>query len=168
MLTFLFQLTIPVILNDPLPIRNKQIRDTTKNYIVIHNDGGGNYNIARRTLIRRRLSYHYYIKKDGTVIKLLDPRYQASHVGYSYWNGMFRINRYSIGICFENNGKTEYTKDQYHSSAWLINELQKRFPDQTSTVVVGHQDVARPLGRKIDPGPLFNWDTLRYNIQLWK
>jgi N-acetyl-anhydromuramyl-L-alanine amidase AmpD len=160
----LAQLVAPTLIDAPLPIRNKEFRDTTKNYIILHNDGGGNYNIARRTLIKRRLSYHYYIKTDGTIIKLLDPKYQASHVGYSYWNGMFRINRYSIGICFENNGNTNFTNKQYYSSAWLITELQKRFPDQTSHTIIGHSDVALPLGRKADPGKLFDWKRLQYNM----
>lgn len=155
----------PKIINHPLP-RRTEIRDTTKNYIIIHNDGGsGGYNVARRTLIRRHLSYHYYVKRDGTIIKLLDPKYEASHVGYSMWNGLVRVNRYSIGICLEDGISRPYTNKQYTSTAWLIRQLQRRFPDSTSHVIVGHSDVALPFGRKHDPGPKFNWNKLSILIK---
>lgn len=162
----LFQLSIPTILDRPLPIRSLTIRDTTVNYIVLHNDGGtAGYNTARRTLIRRGLSYHYYIQANGTIIKLLDPKYEASHVGLSYWNGMFRINRYSIGICLENGINRPYTIHQYNSLTWLILSLQERFPDSTSRTIVGHSDVATPLGRKHDPGQFFDYQLLNRMLQ---
>jgi N-acetyl-anhydromuramyl-L-alanine amidase AmpD len=160
-LLLFFQLTVPTVLNRPLPIRHLTIRDTTVNYIVLHNDGGtAGYNTARRTLIKRRLSYHYYIQANGTIVKLLDPKYEASHVGLSYWNGMLRINRYSIGICLENGISGLYTLNQYNSLTWLILSLQERFPDSTSRTIIGHSDVATPLGRKRDPGPLFDYQLL--------
>lgn len=163
----LLQLSVaqPKIIHHPLPIKKKEYRDTTKNYIIIHNDGGPNgYKIARQTLIKRRLSYHYYIKRDGTIVKLLDPKYTASHVGYSVWKGIFRINQYSIGICLENGITQPYTQKQYNSTAWLITQLQKRYPDNTTKTIVGHSDVALPFGRKSDPGPNFQWNKLRLMV----
>lgn len=163
LLSLLFQLVTyqPKIINDFLPKKRLELRDTTRNYIIIHNDGGsGGYRSARSTLIKRRLSYHYYIKRDGTIIKLLDPKYQASHVGYSMWKGLFRINKYSIGICLENGITKPYTTAQYQSSAWLIKQLRERYRDTTTYTVVGHSDVALPLGRKDDPGSNFDWKKL--------
>lgn len=160
MVTLLLSLQLAVV-NHPLPVKKKELRDTTKNYIIIHNDGGsGGYSVARKTLIKRRLSYHYYVKRDGTVIKLLDPKYQASHVGYSMWKGLFRINRYSIGICLENGITTPYTDKQYDATAWLITQLRHRYRDTTTYTVVGHSNVALPLGRKDDPGKNFDWNKL--------
>jgi N-acetyl-anhydromuramyl-L-alanine amidase AmpD len=160
MIGLLLSLQLAVV-NHPLPINRKEYRDTTKNYIIIHNDGGaGGYNIARQTLIKRRLSYHYYVKRDGTVVKLLDPKYQASHVGYSMWKGLFRINRYSIGICLENGITKPYTDKQYDATALLIKQLRSRYTDTTIYTVVGHSDVALPLGRKDDPGHNFDWQKL--------
>lgn len=155
----------PRMITRPLPMKKLEYRDTTKNYIIIHNDGGPNgYSVARRTLIRRRLSYHYYIKTDGTIIKLLDPKYKASHVGYSLWNGLININRYSIGICLENGITRPYTDKQYKTTAWLINDLRKRYTDSSTYTVVGHSDVALPFGRKHDPGPNFDWNKLHQLI----
>jgi N-acetyl-anhydromuramyl-L-alanine amidase AmpD len=153
--------TQPKMVQQLLPQRRVEFRDTTRNYIIIHNDGGsGGYSSARATLIKRRLSYHYYVKRDGTIIKLLDPKYQASHVGYSMWKGLVRINRYSIGICLENGITKPYTTSQYQSTGWLIKQLRKRYKDTTTYTVVGHSDVALPLGRKDDPGPNFDWKKL--------
>lgn len=167
-LLLLLQLQIlePKVINHPLPVRKKEYRDTSRNYIVLHNDGGsGGYTITRQTLMKRRLSYHYYIKRDGTIVKLLDPTYQASHVGYSWWNGLVRINRYSIGICLQDNDKHTYTDKQYKSTAWLITQLRHRYTDSTTKRIVGHSNVARPRGRKTDPEN-FNWDKLNLLLAL--
>jgi N-acetyl-anhydromuramyl-L-alanine amidase AmpD len=151
-----------------LPKRNVELRDSSKNYIVIHNDDAGSYEIARQTLIKRRLSYHYYIQRNGRIIELLEPQYAASHVGYSYWNGLVRMNRYTIGICLQNKPPQTYTNEQYTSLSQLILLLQNRYPDSTSQVLIGHDQVAIPFGRKHDPGPEFNWTFLRTLIQLQK
>lgn len=162
-LLLLFQLQAPTIENKPLPVK-REIRDTTTNFVILHYDDGESYDIARRTLIRRKLSYHYYIKRDGKIIQLVDPKYKASHVGLSYYKGYVRLNKYSIGICLQNNSKQPYTEEQYKNLAWLVNKLQTRFPDSTSKQVIGHSHVATPFGRKIDPGEMFDWDKLNKYI----
>jgi N-acetyl-anhydromuramyl-L-alanine amidase AmpD len=161
------QLIVPTLLNKPLPSK-KIIRSTTTNYIVLHYDDGGSYNSTRKTLIQKGNSYHYYIQRDGTIIKLIDPKYEASHAGISYYKGKFRLNRYSIGICLQNDPPQVYTKEQYNSAAWLINELQLRYTDPTSKVIIGHSDIAIPRGRKKDPGKHFSWMTLYANINKWR
>lgn len=160
------QLLVPTIRSHPLPIK-KDIRDSTVNFIVLHYDAGDSYNVARRTLIKRHLSYHYYIQRDGKIVKMVDPKYKASHVGLSYFKGYVRLNKYSIGICLQNNSKQPYTETQYNSLAYLISHLQKRYPDSTARVIVGHGDIAFPLGRKKDPGVLFDWQLLGNNLSKW-
>jgi N-acetyl-anhydromuramyl-L-alanine amidase AmpD len=154
-------LTQPQVINHILPVKKLSFRDTSKNYIIIHNDGSSaGYKSTRNTLIKRRLEYHYYIKRDGTIVKLLDPKYKADHVGYSVWHGLLRLNKYSIGICLEDGISRPYTEKQYTSTAWLIQQLQNRYPDKTSKTIVGHSEVALPLGRKDDPGSNFDWSKL--------
>jgi len=162
-LRILLQLAVPLLINKPIPDRH-EIRDSSVNYIVLHYDEGGDYKIARVTLIKRHASYHYFVKRDGTIIKLLDPTYQGSHAGLSYYNGYFHINKYSIGICLENKPPQEYTNKQYTSTAWLIKSLQQRYRDSTSHIILGHSEVAWPRGRKQDPGKQFNWNTLHQLI----
>ena len=166
-LLFLAQLLAPTVLSKPLPSK-KTLRDTSVNYIVLHYDDGGSYKSTRQTLIKKRNSYHYYIQRDGVIIKLIDPKYQASHAGISYYKGMVRLNKYSIGICLENDPPEAYTEKQYNSVAWLINVLQHKYKDSTTKVLLGHSDIAFPRGRKQDPGVHFNWEKLRHHIIMWR
>lgn len=162
-LLFLLQLQItePKIITHTLPVKKLEVRDSSKNYIILHDDGGpGGYSAMRSTLLKRRLSYHYYVKRDGTIVKLLDPKYKASHVGYSVWKGLFRLNKYSIAICLDEGTSHQYTPQQYESVVFLIQRLQKRYPDSTSSIIVGHKDVALPFGRKNDPKN-FDWNKLK-------
>lgn len=150
------------MINRPLPIKKVERRDTTRNFIVLHYDGSGNYSSARRWLIKKRNSYHYYIERSGRIIKLVDPKYQANHAGVSLWRTYLRMNKYSIGICLQNKPPQSYTEAQYTSLTWLIKQMQNRFKDKDSTahVILGHSDVAVPRGRKEDPGEHFDWDKL--------
>jgi N-acetyl-anhydromuramyl-L-alanine amidase AmpD len=158
-LVLLLQLVAPLMINKPIPDEH-ELRDTSVNYIILHYDEGGDYKIARRTLIRRHANYHYFIKRDGTIVKMLDPRYQGSHAGLSYYNGYFHLNKYTISICLENKPPQLYTPAQYTSTAWLIKSLQSRYPDSTSHIILGHSDIAWPRGRKKDPGEHFDWHRL--------
>lgn len=150
---------MPLLLNKPIP-HKKEYRDTSWNYIVLHSDEGNGYDGTRRALIKKRNGYHYYIQRNGTIIKMIDPKYKASHAGVSYYKGKIRMNNYSIGIAFQNKNQ-EFTESQYVSAAWLISELQDRYPDSTSRSILGHSDIAIPRGRKKDPGKRFDWKKLQ-------
>lgn len=152
----------PKIVDRPFP--RGRLRDTTVTYIVIHNDSSPTPRVTFKYLKRHRNSYHYYISRDGTIHRLVDPRYEASHAGLTLYDGYVRMNRYSIGICFENMPPQEYTDAQYKSGAWLVQQLHKRFPDSKTKPVVGHEDIAIPRGRKNDPGQHFNWQTFNEYI----
>lgn len=142
-----------------------ELRDTSVNYIVLHYDEGKSYTGTRSSLIRKGNSYHYYVKRDGTVVKLLDPKYKANHAGISYYKKKFGLNMYSIGICLQNKPPQQYTSAQYKSLRWLILDLQKRYNDSTTRIILGHSDVALPRGRKKDPGKHFSWMHLRTMIK---
>jgi N-acetyl-anhydromuramyl-L-alanine amidase AmpD len=161
------QLLVPVVISKPLPVK-KILRNTDKNYIVLHYDDGGSYKTVRNTLIHKGNSYHYYIQRNGTIVKLLDTKYEAGHAGISYYDGMFRMNKYSIAICFQNDPPEAYTEKQYNSAAWLINILQHKYKDSTTKILLGHSDIAFPRGRKQDPGKHFNWEKLRKEITNWR
>ena len=74
----------------------------------------------------------------GTIHKLIDPKFQARHDGLSKWAGRYHVNEFSIGICLQNNGIGPYTIKQYISLAWLVNILERRYPDITKSRIVGH------------------------------
>jgi N-acetyl-anhydromuramyl-L-alanine amidase AmpD len=135
-------------------------RDTTKNYIVIHNDGANlNARSTRNILAVRKLSYHYFIERDGTIHQFMDLRYIAKHAGDSRWSGLFNWNTFSIGIALQGANYTQYTCNQYKSLKNLLNYIKLRYPDTVDKPVLGHDDIAWPRGRKHDPGK--NFDTRR-------
>lgn len=158
LLAVLLTVQSPKVVSNPFPVRDR--RDTTANYIVLHYDSGASPASTFRYLRKKRLSYHYYISRNGTIYKLVDPKYRANHAGLSAYDGKLRMNKYSIGICFQNKSPELYTDAQYESAAWLINVLYGRFPESRTHKIVGHSDIAFPRGRKKDPGEHFSWDKL--------
>lgn len=154
----------PKVVHKHLP--EQGLRDTSENYIVIHYDSSQSVNQAIRYLRKVRNSYHYIINRDGTIYKLIDPKYKANHAGASEWGGLYDLNNYSIGICLHNVPPQSYTQKQYLSAAWLIDVLRKRFNIPESHIL-GHSDVAEPLGRKQDPGPKFDWLELFKSMKIF-
>lgn len=159
-LLLILQLSIP----DPLVTKNflpgKLQRDTTRNYIVIHNDGAGlNAASTRRILQRRRLAYHYFIGRDGNIHQWKDLKHQAFHAGVSLYEGIRDWNKFSIGICLQGNNLFPYTNEQYQALTLLVNYINMRYPDSKDKPILGHSDVAYPKKRKKDPGEHF---------QLWR
>jgi N-acetylmuramoyl-L-alanine amidase len=53
-----------------------------------------------------------------------------------------------------------YTDAQYEILTELIREIQIYFPAVEGDRIVGHETIARPPGRKIDPGPAFGWERI--------
>lgn len=132
-------------------------RDTTQNYVVVHNDGGNLNASATRLVLRvRRLAYHYFIARDGTITQFMDLKYVAKHAGNSRWNGITNWNKFSIGVCLQGKDGMIYTDQQYASLKNLVNYINIRYPDSKTKPILGHQDVAFPHGRKSDPGEHFD------------
>jgi len=102
-----------------------------------------------------RVSAHYFIRRDGTLIRFVDPDLRAWHAGVSSWQGRERCNDFSIGIELEGCDTLPFESAQYEQLARLVAELEKRYPIEA---VVGHSDIAP--GRKTDPGPCFDWGRL--------
>ena len=116
-----------------------------------------------------KVSAHYMIDDDGTIIKLVDENDRAWHAGISSWRGNTNINSRSIGIELTNpgheHGYQNFTVPQMESLVGLGKEILARYPIPNKNVV-GHSDVA-PL-RKMDPGELFDWEYLAgKGIGLW-
>jgi len=108
------------------------------------------------TIHHLRVSAHYFIRRDGVLIRFVDPDMRAWHAGVSNWQGRERCNDFSIGIELEGCDTLPFEPAQYEQLARLIVDLEKSYPIEA---VVGHSDIAP--GRKTDPGPCFDWDRLR-------
>jgi len=104
------------------------------------------------TLRGRRVSSHFFIRRDGEAIQFVSCLARAWHAGISCWRGRERCNDFSLGIEVEGDDQTPFTDAQYATLRQLAAGLRQAFP---IAEVVGHADIAP--GRKTDPGPHFDW-----------
>jgi N-acetyl-anhydromuramyl-L-alanine amidase AmpD/HEAT repeat protein len=116
--------------------------------------------------INSRVSSHYIVGKEGLIIECVDEKDRAWHAGYSSWRGKMGVNDYSVGIEVLNDGdsKDPFTEPQYNSLARLTAYLMKKY-DVPVSRVIGHRDIALPMGRKIDPADNFNWKLFKGKIR---
>ncbi|MFT3799887.1 MAG: 1,6-anhydro-N-acetylmuramyl-L-alanine amidase AmpD [Burkholderiaceae bacterium] len=99
-----------------------------------------------------RVSVHFLIRRSGRVLQFVDTDRRAWHAGASAFAGRERCNDFSIGIELEGDGEHRFTHAQYRRLARLTRRLAAAHPLR---YVAGHSDVAP--GRKVDPGPCFDW-----------
>ncbi len=108
------------------------------------------------TIRDHRVSAHFFIRRDGSLVQFVPCERRAWHAGVSTWKGRERCNDFSIGVELEGTDTRPYTKRQYARLARLVTTLRSRYPIAD---LAGHSDVAP--GRKTDPGPAFDWRRLR-------
>ena len=108
-----------------------------------------------------KVSPHFLIRRGGELIQFVPCGSRAWHAGQSEWRGRSRCNDFSIGIELEGTDAIPFTDAQYDALTKLARALRSRYP-----IVdwAGHADVARPAGRKTDPGPHFDWARFRRMI----
>ncbi|AOY00571.1 1,6-anhydro-N-acetylmuramyl-L-alanine amidase AmpD [Jeongeupia sp. USM3] len=106
-------------------------------------------------LARLRVSAHFFIRRDGTVMQFVPTTARAWHAGASSWRGRPGCNDVSIGIELEGSDLVPYEDIQYDALIRLAEALAVRHPVRE---LVGHCDIA-PL-RKTDPGPHFHWQRI--------
>jgi N-acetyl-anhydromuramoyl-L-alanine amidase len=102
-----------------------------------------------------RVSSHFFIRRDGSLVQFVPCIRRAWHAGVSSWRGRAACNDYSVGIELEGTDDVPYTGPQYRMLARLARALRDRYPIRD---MVGHSDIAP--GRKTDPGPAFDWARL--------
>jgi len=112
------------------------------------------------TLEGVRVSSHFLIRRDGTLVQYVPCDKRAWHAGASSWKGRERCNDFSIGIELEGSDDVPFSEPQYATLAELTQSLFKRYG---ILEIVGHSDIAP--GRKTDPGPWFDWDRLRHSLR---
>ena len=103
-----------------------------------------------------RVSAHFLIKRDGQLLQFVSCLDRAWHAGDSTWKGQDNCNDFSIGIELVGSDKTDFDEAQYTSLNYLIKALKKTYNIED---VAGHYEISP--GRKTDPGPFFNWTSIR-------
>jgi N-acetyl-anhydromuramyl-L-alanine amidase AmpD len=126
--------------------------------IVLHADVAAKASISAAWLMKpeAQASYHYLIERDGGITQLVDPKLRAWHAGKSEFFGLSNVNDFSIGVCFSNkqDGIEPFTSEAITMGVELLVPLMKEYGIGLECVTT-HEAVARPLGRKSDPGVLF-------------
>lgn len=102
------------------------------------------------------VSAHFYVRRDGELWQFVDADARAWHAGASSWRGRDNCNDDSIGIELEGLEGEVFEAPQYETLASLLPALAQRYP---IAHVAGHEHIAP--GRKLDPGPGFDWARLR-------
>jgi AmpD protein len=102
-----------------------------------------------------RVSAHLLIRRNGDLVQFVPFNLRAWHAGVSSWGGRSRCNDFSIGIELEGTDTVPYTDQQYATLNAVLETLQAHYPIKG---VAGHCHIAP--GRKLDPGPSFDWDRL--------
>ena len=108
------------------------------------------------TIAQARVSSHFFIRRDGSLLQFVPCERRAWHAGASRWKGRTCCNDFSIGVELEGTDARPYTARQYARLARLVKLLRTRYP---LADLAGHCDIAP--GRKSDPGPAFDWRRLR-------
>ncbi len=107
------------------------------------------------TIHTLRVSAHFLIRRDGTLIQFVSCLARAWHAGQSSWQARERCNDFSVGIELEGSDVEVFEEVQYKTLNKLITCLNNSYPIQA---IVGHSDIAP--GRKTDPGPYFDWQKI--------
>ena len=103
------------------------------------------------------VSAHYLIAPDGEVMSLVPEEMRAWHAGAGRWGMVTDINSRSIGIELANDGFSPFSAAQMDALTALLKGIRARWGVRPERVI-GHSDMAP--GRKIDPGPRFDWRRL--------
>lgn len=105
-----------------------------------------------RELRGLRVSSHFLVRRDGTLIQFVPCSRRAWHAGVSNWMGRTNCNDFSIGIELEGCDEVAFEDAQYLALNRLLADLRRRYPIEA---LAGHSEIAP--GRKTDPGPHFDW-----------
>lgn len=149
------------IIETPSP--NFDDRALPVSMIVLHYTGmqDAESAIARLTDPAAKVSAHYLVAEDGTVLRMVDEAKRAWHAGKSHWRGITDVNSASVGIEIVNPGHEfgyrPFPDQQIEALLPLVAEIKERHGVGRGNVV-GHSDIAPK--RKQDPGELFPWARL--------
>jgi AmpD protein len=108
-----------------------------------------------------QVSAHFFIKRTGKLLQFVSCNDRAWHAGASCYRGRSNCNDDSIGIELEGLEGDAFEEAQYETLHTLCAAIMARYPIEH---IAGHEHIAP--GRKIDPGPGFNWRLFQKNLGL--
>ncbi len=102
-----------------------------------------------------RVSAHFFVRRTGDILQFVSCDDRAWHAGVSSWRGRGGCNDFSMGIELEGDVVAPFTDPQYAALDQLLAAIKQHYPIEG---VSTHSEIAS--GRKIDPGPTFDWSRL--------
>ncbi len=139
--------------------------------VVLHYTGMQSVRAALERLRdpEKEVSCHYLVAENGEVFSLVSEEMRAWHAGSGSWSGCTDINSLSIGIELANPGPGDgfppFPEPQMARLEDVLGEAMERWNIHPARVI-GHSDMAP--GRKIDPGPAFDWERLAISgLSVW-
>jgi len=155
----------------PSPNLDERPAGTPIDMLILHYTG---MRSAREAIDRlrdpaARVSSHYVVDEDASVLQLVPEEMRAWHAGASHWRGHSDLNGRSIGIEIVNPGHEWGYRDfpvlQLAAVCDLCLAILSRHAIPARNIVA-HSDVAPD--RKEDPGEKFDWRGLAQNgVGLW-
>ena len=149
------------VLDAPSP--NFDQRRAPPDMLVLHYTGmkTGHEAVARLRDPEAKVSAHYVVNEDGSILRLVAEERRAWHAGRGAWQGESDCNAASVGIEIVNPGHEfgyrAFPDVQIGAVIDLVADIRSRWtiPDAR---IIGHSDLAPD--RKEDPGELFPWKRL--------
>lgn len=146
-----------------VPSPNFDARRGPPDMLVLHYTGmqTAEAAIARLCDPEAKVSAHYVVDEDGSILKLVPEERRAWHAGRGGWLGETDCNAASIGIEIVNPGHEfgyrDFPEVQVDAVISLIADIRTRWtiPDNR---IIAHSDLAPE--RKQDPGERFPWKRL--------
>lgn len=167
--------------------------DLSPRYLVFHYTAGKSAanSIGWLTNPESQASAHLVVARNGRITQLAPFNVKAWHAGISHWDGLSRLNSYSIGIEMDNAGPLKKVGDKYQAwfgtlyredqvvygkhklddqpSWWhAYTEVQIRKALELARLLVRHYGLKDVVGhediapdRKRDPGPAFPMEHIR-------
>ena len=117
--------------------------------------------VARLCDAGAKVSAHYVVDEDGSILRLVAEERRAWHAGRGAWQGETDCNAASIGVEIVNPGHEfgyrDFPEIQIDAVISLVSDIRSRWtiPDAR---IIGHSDLAPD--RKQDPGERFPWKRL--------
>lgn len=151
----------------PSPNFGERREGLRPSFVVLHYTGMVSCAAARERLCdpAYEVSAHYLLTEQGGIEALVPEEMRAWHAGAGCWQGLSDLNSRSIGIEIANTGTHPYPEAQMAALEGLLPQIMARW-SIAPQAVIAHSDMAP--GRKIDPGPRFDWRRLaRQGLSIW-
>lgn len=151
------------LLRVPSPNCNVRAPGSCIDTVIIHyTDLDLNDSLKHLADPRTEAGTHLIIGRDGRLLQLVPLAKRAWHAGRSCLFGRPDVNSSSIGIdlVFQPEVHDDYTDVQYEILNKVLQLLMGLYPISPYRIT-GHEQVALPPGRKLDPGPRFDWTRVR-------